>query len=302
MRTAEFRIIDRSDVCTGGHRSSLIDSKSTGIVGRPADLSCVELVRLTQAYQLAVDRCATLTLERHRLKEITGLGTERIEDIVEAARRCKEQAHQALLDYTRSTRCLEPSVGSAINLVADVMLSVRAFSNHRPPASTLSKHAKSALAGRGSCVKARRRREGSRGVMSQLGQFDNSGTASHAAIVATLRRVPSVFERLIFAAALAGPGGPQHCRSALRGRHVALFETWLGMTVAQKLKSLAACAEGWGQPLAEVLDQWSQPRCYACLIPDCARAAQRGLFAVEMDLVALTVILAEGQARPGGMN
>jgi hypothetical protein len=68
-----------------------------------------------------------------------------------------------------------------------------------------------------------------------------------AAIEATLRRVPSVFERLIFAAALAGPGGPQHCRQALRGRHVALFEKWLGMTIERKIKSLAACAEGWGQ-------------------------------------------------------
>ena len=85
--------------------------------------------------------------------------------------------------------------------------------------------------------------------MLASGEFDHNG-APPPFIEATLCTVPSLFERLIFAAALADPGGPPSCPLSLTSKHAAIFEDWLGMTVAQKLRSLNVCASGWGQEKA----------------------------------------------------
>jgi hypothetical protein len=67
--------------------------------------ACPERDRLAEIYESAQRRCATLTLARGRLSAITGLETEQIEDLIEAAREKKDAAFSRLTEHTKEHAC-----------------------------------------------------------------------------------------------------------------------------------------------------------------------------------------------------
>jgi len=107
-----------------------------------------------------------------------------------------------------------------------------------------------------------------------------------------LRGIPSVFERLIFIISLANR--PDNCETGggelVRAEHTAIFETWLSLSLEQKLEDLSTCAHWKQWTPHDLARQYLQPPCYKKLIPAGALLPERELF--EMELETLLPLLA----------
>jgi len=104
----------------------------------------------------------------------------------------------------------------------------------------------------------------------------------------TLRGIPSVFERLIKVASLANiePEGDQE---AVHAEHLAVFGSWLVLSLRDKHADLEVSAADQGRSAAGMMRHWIQPSHYQDLIPRSALAIERELFIMELEVLFLVV-------------
>jgi hypothetical protein len=117
----------------------------------------------------------------------------------------------------------------------------------------------------------------------------------------TLSRIPTLFGRLAYLAALRDPNsgiyrhyglasifGREESRKALSQSHETVFHEWLNLPLEEKRGDLAAYLNSLEDPLPEVLDHWTGLRVYRGYVPASARESERELFCAEFDVLLET--------------
>jgi hypothetical protein len=117
----------------------------------------------------------------------------------------------------------------------------------------------------------------------------------------TLSRIPTCFGRLEYLASLRDPNsglyrhdglasifGRDESRNALSQSHLAVFQEWLNLPLAEKNNDLSIYFEGLGDPLPAVLQHWAAIRAYRGYMPASARESERELFCAEVDVLLET--------------
>jgi len=112
----------------------------------------------------------------------------------------------------------------------------------------------------------------------------------------TLSRIPTVCGRLVYLATLRDVNsgtyrhhglimafGREEGVRALRESHQEAFQTWLGLSLAEKNDDLRTYLAGLDEPQEEVVDHWLQSGVYRSYVPPTAMRVESDLFSADIE-------------------